>query len=125
MRRVVIDTCVLIKWFQLGTISKNADMDTVTPVFSVITEIEALGFWNISAAEKRFIQSILTIGTIIPLDEKVIQRTIILRQQYRIKTPDAIIAASAMELQSELWTANISDFENIEGLQLYNPFEVS
>lgn len=122
---MVIDTCVLIKWFQLGTISKNADMDTVTPVFSVITEIEALGFWNISAAEKRFIQSILTIGTIIPLDEKVIQRTIILRQQYRIKTPDAIIAASAMELQSELWTANISDFENIEGLQLYNPFEVS
>jgi predicted nucleic acid-binding protein len=34
---------------------------------------------------------------------------------------DAIIVASALEHDYELWTANKEDFAHIDGLRLHNP----
>jgi predicted nucleic acid-binding protein len=34
---------------------------------------------------------------------------------------DALIAATALENDCVLWTANIEDFEHIDGLRLHNP----
>jgi predicted nucleic acid-binding protein len=34
---------------------------------------------------------------------------------------DAIVAATAIENNCELWTANTGDFKHIEGLKLVNP----
>ena len=59
----------------------------------------------------------------IPLHEPVVQRTITRRQQYRIRLPDALIAATAFYLGFPLVTRNTRDFQTINGLVILNPFE--
>ena len=46
-----------------------------------------------------------------------------IRLQYKIKLPDAIIAATALEYALKLVTRNVADFNSIEGLNVVNPFE--
>ena len=49
------------------------------------------------------------------MNQKIKQRTILLRQRYKIKTPDAIIAATAIEFQIPLISSD-SDFTIIKEL---------
>ncbi len=42
-------------------------------------------------------------------------------RSHRISIPDALIAATAISNQVELFTLNRKDFDFIEGLKLYNP----
>ena len=51
-------------------------------------------------------------------------KTIELRQQFRIKLPDAIIAATALVYDLTLITRNAVDFKNIAGIKLINPWMV-
>jgi predicted nucleic acid-binding protein len=48
----------------------------------------------------------------------------LLRQQHKIKLPDAIIAATAMAEGLTLITRNSDDFKNINSLKLLNPWEL-
>lgn len=123
MNRVVIDTNVLIGWYKTGVITDNNDLTSVTPVFSIVTKIEALGFQEITNSEIKAISKMLDTGELVYMDNDIAQQTINLRQKHKIKTPDAIIAATALVNDSELWTANTSDFSSIDGLKLHNPFE--
>lgn len=123
MNRVVIDTNILIGWYKTGTISNNTDLASVFPIFSIITKIEALGFQEITESETKAISKMLDTGELVYIDSNIAERTIDLRQKHKIKTPDAIIAATAIVNDSELWTANTSDFSNIEGLRLHNPLQ--
>ena len=123
MNRAVIDTNILIGWYKTGVISNNDDLDNIAPVFSIITKIEALGFLEITEAEAKAINKMLDTGELAYIDSHIAQQTINLRQKYRIKTPDAIIAATALVNNSELWTANTSDFSSIKGLKLHNPLK--
>ncbi len=122
MNRVVVDTNVLIGWYKIGTIH-HADLNNIAPIFSIITKIEALGFRQITDKEVASINKMLGTGELIYIDSNIAQQTIILRQKFRIKTPDAIIASTALVNNAELWTANISDFASIEGLKLHNPLK--
>ena len=63
--------------------------------------------------------------TELPLDEPVIQQTILLRQQHRIKLPDAIIAATALAHNLPLLTRNTSDFSAVPGLYVLNPHDAA
>jgi predicted nucleic acid-binding protein len=123
MNRAVIDTNILIGWYKMGAISNNDDLDNVAPVFSIITKMEALGFQEITEVETRAINKMLDTGELAYIDGDIAKQTINLRQKYRIKTPDAIIAATALVNNSELWTVNTSDFSSIEGLKLHNPLK--
>jgi len=123
MNRVVIDTNVLISWYKTGVIANSNDLASTAPVFSIITKIEALGFKEITKDEIKAISKMLDAGELVYIDGDIAKQTISLRQKYRIKTPDAIIAATALINNSELWTANTSDFSNIEGLKLHNPLK--
>ena len=122
MKRAVIDTNVLISWYKMGVISNIDDLD-IAHIFSIITKIEALGFQGITKNEIRAIDKMLDTGELIYIDTDIAQQTIKLRQEYKVKTPDAIIAATALVNNAELWTANTSDFSNIEDLKLHNPLK--
>ncbi|MGI4899877.1 MAG: PIN domain-containing protein [Janthinobacterium lividum] len=56
-----------------------------------------------------------------PLNKFVVKQVIELRQNHKIKTPDAIIAATALVHDLILISRNVSDFKTIYGLQTVNP----
>lgn len=125
MKQAVIDTNVLISWYKTGFIPSTKDLTTIVPVFSIITKIEVLGFQHITNSEVKAINAMLGTGELVSISDGIVDQTINLRQNYKIKTPDAIIAATALVYSAELWTANTADFSHIKGLKLFNPLEAS
>jgi predicted nucleic acid-binding protein len=91
-------------------------------VISVMSRIEVLGYPQ-TADQLQQAMRLLAYFDEIPLHEPVVQRTITLRQQYRIRLPDALIAATALYLDFPLVTRNTRDFQTINGLIILNPFE--
>ncbi|GHT15925.1 hypothetical protein AGMMS4956_17030 [Bacteroidia bacterium] len=59
-----------------------------------------------------------------PLDKEVVQITIDICKQSRIKLPDAIIAATSIFHHFTLITRNIDDFKDIAGLKYVNPWKI-
>jgi predicted nucleic acid-binding protein len=47
-----------------------------------------------------------------------------IRRNKKVKTPDAIIAATALANGFTLITNNEKDFNNIKGLKIVNPFRI-
>lgn len=89
-----------------------------TPRLSVISQIEILSGKSDSFNEiaSKFIDD----AHVYPLSESIIKRTIEIRKKYRLKTPDAIIAAMALDNNFVLVTSDFSGFQNIKGLKLIN-----
>lgn len=72
--------------------------------YSVITEIELLSFPALTETDREIINDYLGNIVLINLTEEIKQQTIRLRRAYRIKLPDAIIAATAIEAVAVLLT---------------------
>jgi predicted nucleic acid-binding protein len=88
---------------------------------SDVSRIEVLGFSNSIEEEESFI-SLFSDLKILSLDEAVIQKSIQIRKQKRIKLGDAIIAATALVHNLKLITRNVVDFNGIDDLELINSF---
>ena len=84
---------------------------------SVINQIELLGF-NGSTSEMQTIEAFIMVSSVVPLHDAIVQKTIELRKNYKIKLPDAVIAATALVHRLTLVTRNISDFEKIQELEV-------
>ncbi|HPN29822.1 MAG TPA: type II toxin-antitoxin system VapC family toxin [bacterium] len=89
---------------------------------SVITRIELLSYSEISTEEENFINNLLQYFSIIRLSFELENKTIELRKKFKLKTPDAIIAASAILNKATLLTRNTDDFQKVETLKIVNPF---
>lgn len=89
---------------------------------SVITQIELLTKTE-PVEEYTTMQLLVQSLNVLSLDEPVVRETIRLRQQHRIKLPDAIIAATALTHGLTLVTRNVADFTALAGLALLNPHE--
>ena len=91
---------------------------------SVIIRIELLTKTE-PAAEYATMQTFVQSVAVLPLDEPVTQQTIRLRQQHRVKLPDAIIAATALAHGIPLLTRNGRDFQTLAGLVVLNLHEAA
>lgn len=87
---------------------------------SVISYIELLGFDSDKDYLKNM-QSMLALSEMHNLDKAIIETTIQLRKKYKIKLPDAIIAATAIAQQFTLITSDIKDFKKIKELNAIQP----
>jgi predicted nucleic acid-binding protein len=61
---------------------------------------------------------------VLNITPKVIEYCVNLRKMKKIKTPDAIIAATALAHNCILITNNEKDFANVEGLSITNPHKI-
>jgi hypothetical protein len=89
--------------------------------YASISAIEVLGYHQITAASEYKLGQILDCYHAFELTSTIVQRAIQLRQLKKMSLGDAIIAATALENDCELWTANTKDFAHIDDLRLHNP----
>ena len=85
---------------------------------SVVTELELLSYPGLTEEDMAGIQQILTSVVIFPLESRLAQLAGALRRQYHLKTPDSVVAATALLTRTTLVTRNIRDFQGIDGLAL-------
>ncbi len=104
--KYLLDTNII-----LGIIKGNNDaiallktMDLSCYAYSSITRMELLGFTRITPHEIGIINELLNNMLQIRVDEGIENQTILLKQQYQIKLPDALILATAIIYNLELIT---------------------
>lgn len=119
----LIDTNIAIAYLNKTLTDEGYKFVGNIPVLlSVITRIELLGWPKVSKNLLSRLERYIDNAFIYPMNEAVILKTIEIRRQYKIKTPDAIIAATALVNNLILLTRNLSDFEQVSALKLMNPF---
>jgi predicted nucleic acid-binding protein len=89
---------------------------------SPIIRIELLSFVGLSKEEQQSIEDLLSQFFTVSLLREIENQTIQIKRQYKIKLPDAIIAATAINQDAFLVTRNVGDFKGITGLKIENPF---
>lgn len=108
--RYLLDTNAIIALLQknasLIKLLQGADWVGI----SVISQIEFLVFSGLSEADKQLFQQFLKRVEVIDLasqNQFLINQIILIRQQYRLKLPDAIIVAIAIQNSAKLITRDV------------------
>jgi hypothetical protein len=123
----LVDSNVLIDY--VAERFTQAQLKTLDLIFdealrvSVITKIEILGYNGEPQEDERMLE-FLNYADILELSENIVERTILLKKAMKMKTPDAIIASTALVHDFTLITNNIADFKRIEDLKIFNPYEL-
>ncbi len=103
--KLLLDTNIAL--YFLGGDKILADLLDQREIYlSVITEMEMLGYPSISEAEKKRIKTFMLDCKVIDLNPAIKEHAIELRRQYNLKLPDAIIAATALDLYIPLVSAD-------------------
>ena len=82
---------------------------------SFISELELLGFQGITEDEKAVIKELLSQCIVIDLNYSIKDITVALKQNYNLKLPDAIFAATSLYLNLPLISAD-KGFERVPDL---------
>ena len=119
--KIVLDTNVIL-YLLNGNQELAQILNGMELYVSVITEIELLGYQDITTNEKNKIQLFLADCKIVPLQAEIKDKCIEFKQQFKIKTPDAIVAATSVSAKVPLFTAD-KGFEKILNLNciIYTP----
>lgn len=88
---------------------------------SIITKIEVLGWQGHDEESLKKARKLLALFEEFALNEAVANYCVQLRMDYKIKLPDAIIAATALVNDKILITRNVDDFLKVKGLEVFNP----
>ncbi len=120
---MLIDTNILIAFLGGETVVVNLlttlQKETKTLFLSPIVEAELLSYSVLSVTEVATLVVFLKENFVsLSINSSVAQMAASLRRNRAIKLPDALIAASALEIDVPLVTRNIKDFKNIADLQL-------
>ena len=78
----------------------------------MITEIEALSWINPDKKKEKIVEEFIKDANVLTLSSDVVQQCVVIRRKNKIKTPDAIIAATAIAHNFTLITSD-ADFKNI------------
>ncbi|NJK69724.1 MAG: type II toxin-antitoxin system VapC family toxin [Microcoleus sp. SU_5_3] len=120
--RYVLDTNAIVALLQeniqLIELLKDADWIGV----SVISQIEFLVFPGLTQDDRQlfeqFLQRVEVLG-LAAIDNVLIDKIVEIRQQYRLKLPDAVIAAMAIQNSASLVTAD-REFAKVTSLTVIN-----
>ncbi len=98
MGQYLIDNNVISNYFS-GLFTKKgmefiAEVIDQTPTISVITEIEALSWLNPDKDKEAIVKEFIQDAHVLSLTPDVVTQCVKIRRSRKIKTPDAIIAAT-------------------------------
>ncbi|MEN6586205.1 MAG: type II toxin-antitoxin system VapC family toxin [Sulfuricella sp.] len=97
-------------------------LDTL-PKVSIISRVEILGYHKLQETEQAALTELLDNLELVYLSPACYEIAIQLRQRQKLTLGDALIAATCLEQNYALATANIGDFGWIEKLKAFNPLE--
>ncbi|NOY35504.1 MAG: type II toxin-antitoxin system VapC family toxin [bacterium] len=117
-----LDTNAIIYYFK-GNENAASILEDVfrksSPVYiSSITEVELFGFPRLTPKESKQIDSLINTLSVISLDSRIARLAGFLRRKYGVKTPDSVIAATAIFTGTTLITRNVRDFQKIPNFPL-------
>jgi|SRR5437588_4286413 len=113
--RIVVDTSLIINLF--NGIKEVQELITDRDLFvSIISEIEVLSFPNITSKDSALLKHFLSECYIVDIEPQIKEITIAIRAKFKIKLPDAIIAATAMYYDLPLFTMD-NGFKKVTDLQ--------
>jgi predicted nucleic acid-binding protein len=122
----LIDSNVLIDYvaeqFNTAQLKKLDEIFDSSFAISIITKIETLGY-NAHQGDEEKMKLFLSLASVIMLTDEIVQKTIDLKKSVKIKTPDAIIAATALVKGLTIISRNTIDFKKLQGLKVVNPYE--
>jgi predicted nucleic acid-binding protein len=84
---------------------------------SFITEIELLGAFSISKTQRNQLKNLMKDCLVLDMNYQIKQECIAIRNKYKIKIPDAIIAATAVVYNIPLITSD-KGFDKIKEIDL-------
>ena len=123
--RFLIDTSAVIKYLNetlpdngLSFMDKIVDSEST---ISFISEIELQGWNPPNQDDLRIYQFFVSNSTIIGVNDSIIQETIRIRKFFKLKLPDALIAATAITNNITLIADNDRDFKQVPELKYLNP----
>ncbi|MBK7938693.1 MAG: type II toxin-antitoxin system VapC family toxin [Lewinellaceae bacterium] len=89
---------------------------------SVISKIELLGWQAPTVEAMEQIESFVDDSIVLPLDDRIVGKTIEIRRSLKIKLPDAVIVSTALVYDFTLLSRNDADFRRVPGLKYLNLF---
>jgi len=119
----LLDTNILI-YLSQGKLELSDFTSSEESLFiSVITYMEALGYHFERLEEEELMNELCNHLSLIHLSPEIIAKVIEIRKTSKIKLPDAIIAATAINSNLTLLTRNTKDFGAIKDrVKLLDPF---
>ncbi len=120
---IVVDTDIFIDLMK-GVKSSRQFIESQNDIhFSAITELELVsGKKCDDEAEKEKVLSLLSSFTKVNVDNQIALLGGEVRRKFGISAQDAIIAATAISLDSGLASRNKKDFSRVAGLKLKVPY---
>jgi hypothetical protein len=122
---ILIDTNIAIAY--IGNCLGEEAMDKLDKIFdneyhiSVINKIELLGYSDLDKNEEQKFNLLIDNSIFHSIDNKIVVTTIAIRRKYKIKLPDALIAATCLVNELSIMALNQKDFANINGLNVIAP----
>jgi len=124
MEQYLIDNNVISGYFSCLFSAQSmefiAEIIDNTPNISVITEIEALSWINPDKTKEQIVKEFVRDSNVLVLNPSIVNQCVKIRRSRKIKTPDAIIAATAIAHNLILISVD-DDFNKIIGLKVINP----
>jgi hypothetical protein len=95
------------------------------PFVSAVSYVEVLGYHKLKEQERIYLEMFFEEARVLPLSQEVLDQAVLLRQYRKMTLGDALVAGTAITHNLTLITRNIDDFQWIEGLTIFNPFDIS
>ncbi len=121
-RKLLLDSNIIIYIAKKELIPEDFIQPDDLLFVSDISFMETLGYPFKDLTEKKETEELLSIMYRLAIDELVVQKVIEIRQERKIKLPDAIIAATGLIHECIMVTRNTSDFSGLIGLSVQNPW---
>ncbi|HRO38699.1 MAG TPA: type II toxin-antitoxin system VapC family toxin [Flavobacteriales bacterium] len=102
---VVLDTNIVL-YLLKGDDKLEALLQGANVFLSVITKVELLSHPDLDEAGEQVIRELLQSVKLMEFTSTIQERTVLLRRQFKMKLPDAVIAATAAFLNIRLITAD-------------------